>query len=162
MAAEGRVTLLGHVQRIDGTRALLDPDLGARLARAEQFFDRQIRPLIDGFISAAGIEAPPEDRSPYPFDPSERAEIDLRAEAISTVLWATGYAMDHSWIQAPISDAQGIPRQVRGVSTDIPGLYFIGLLWQHTQASATLAGPMLDAPYLLEQMGLAATAAAIG
>ena len=70
----------------------------------------------------------------------ERTELDLRAEGITSVLWTTGYRMDHAWIEAPIADAQGIPRQHRGVS-EIPGLYFIGLLWQHSQASATLFGP---------------------
>ena len=79
--------------------------------------------------------------------------MDLRAEGITSVLWATGYRMDHSWIDAPITDAQGIPRQHRGVS-DIPGLYFIGLLWQHSQASATLFGPTVDGPYLAARMGL--------
>ena len=43
---------------------------------------------------------------------------------------------------------------VRAGVTDVQGLYFLGLLWQHTQASATLIGPRIDAPHLLEAMGL--------
>ena len=40
---------------------------------------------------------------------------------------------------------------VRGVAS-VPGLYFLGLLWQHSQASASLVGPGLDAPYLVEAL----------
>jgi putative flavoprotein involved in K+ transport len=53
----------------------------------------------------------------------------------------------------PILDEYGFPRQRRGVS-EVPGLYFLGLLWQHTQASATLFGPRLDARHLIAEMGL--------
>ena len=47
----------------------------------------------------------------------------------------------------PILDEVGLPRTERGVS-DVPGLTFIGLLWQHTIASANLVGVDLDAAYL--------------
>jgi len=47
----------------------------------------------------------------------------------------------------------GFPRQTRGV-TAVPGLYFIGSLWQHNQASATLFGVDLEARVLAERMGL--------
>jgi hypothetical protein len=40
------------------------------------------------------------------------------------------------------------------VSTEVPGLYFIGLLWQHSQASATLFGPTIDGPYVARHMGI--------
>ncbi len=154
MAAETPVTLLGHIQGIDGGRLAIAPDLGVRLARSEGFFDQFARELIDTYIQRAGIDAPAATFERYAHDPPERTELDLAAEGISTVLWTTGYAMDHSWINAPIADAQGIPRQRRGVS-EIPGLFFIGLLWQSSQASATLIGPTLDGPHLAEEMGVA-------
>jgi len=69
------------------------------------------------------------------------------------VIWATGYRLDYGWIDLPILDDQGFPRKERGVS-DVPGLYYVGLLWQHTQASATLFGPKLDGRYVAERMGL--------
>lgn len=72
---------------------------------------------------------------------------------MSTVIWTTGYRLDYEWIDLPIRDEQGFPRQRRGVS-DVPGLYFLGLLWQHTQGSATLPGAILDGRYLAERMGL--------
>jgi hypothetical protein len=55
------------------------------------------------------------------------------------------------WIDVPILDELGYPRHVRGVAA-VPGLYFLGLLWQHSQASASLVGPEFDGPYLVDQM----------
>ncbi len=154
MAAKDGLTLLGHLESVDEHRLTVAPDLAMRLRRSEAFFEEFVRPPIDTYIARAGIDAPPGVVEHEPYDPPERMELDLRAEGITSVLWATGYRMDHSWIHAPITDAQGIPRQHRGVS-EIPGLYFIGLLWQHSQASATLFGPTVDAPYIAVQMGLA-------
>jgi len=63
------------------------------------------------------------------------------------VIWATGYRSDYSWIHIPgvTRDGQVIHR--RGV-TDVPGLYFLGLPWQHTRGSALLGFVHEDAAYL--------------
>ena len=153
MAAHDGLTLLGHLESVDAHQLTVAPDLGERLRRSESFFDEILRPQIDTYIERAGIDTPPGVVEHDAFEPPERGALDLRAEGIKSVLWATGYRMDHSWIAAPIADAQGIPRQHRGVS-EIPGLYFIGLLWQHSQASATLFGPAIDTPHLAARMGL--------
>jgi putative flavoprotein involved in K+ transport len=109
--------------------------------------------MIERYIALAGLDAPPDDRQPVQFDPPEIEELDLDAAGITNVLWTTGYRPDFGWIDLPILDDTGFPKQRRGV-TDVPGLYFVGLLWQHTQASATLFGPALDSPFLLDAMGL--------
>jgi putative flavoprotein involved in K+ transport len=145
------MTLLGRIERVDGERLHLAPDLSANLARADRFFDERFRGLFDTFIERAGIDAPPDDRQSFAYEPPQPSEIDLDKEGISTVIWTTGYRRDYDWIDLPILDEQGFPRQKRGV-TDVPGLYFLGLLWQHTQASATLFGPNLDAGHLAEHM----------
>ena len=54
---------------------------------------------------------------------------DLQVDA---VLWATGYQPDYSWIEAPVLDDGGRVHHQRGV-TNLPGLYFLGLYWQHTR-----------------------------
>jgi putative flavoprotein involved in K+ transport len=79
--------------------------------------------------------------------------VDLEAAGISTVLWTCGYRPDYSWIDAPVTDELGLPVQDRGV-TEIPGLFFIGSLWQYDLASATLVGLRRDAGMLAERMGL--------
>jgi putative flavoprotein involved in K+ transport len=155
MAMDGTV-LLGRISRVQGEHVELAPGLSVTLARADALFDERFRPLIDRFIEAAGITAPADDREALSYEPQELPSLDLEEAGISTLVWATGYDLDYRWIDLPILDEYGFPRQRRGVA-EVPGLYFIGLLWQHTQASATLFGPTLDAPYLVEQMGLGMT-----
>jgi putative flavoprotein involved in K+ transport len=70
---------------------------------------------------------------------------------VSTVIWATGFRLDHSWVDLPVFDAQGAVVHERGV-TESPGLYFIGLPWQHTRGSALLGFVKDDAEYLAEQI----------
>lgn len=156
LASEG-VTLVGRLEAIDGRRLRLARDLSANLAAADRFFDERFRTLVDTAIARAGIDAPPDDRVLLPFEPPEVPELDLEREGVTTVLWASGYRLDYGWIEPPIFDAMGFPRQERGVSS-VPGLHFIGSLWQHTQASATLFGLDLDARALAERMGLAPSA----
>lgn len=152
MARDG-TTLLHRIERVDGECLHLRPGLSATLALVDGLFDQRFRPLIDRLIDAAGIVAPPDDRIQDTFDPAEVAALDLCEAGISTVIWATGYRLDYRWLAMPILDEYGFPRQRRGVG-DVPGLYFLGLLWQHSQASATLFGPRLDAPLLVAEMGL--------
>lgn len=69
----------------------------------------------------------------------------------STVIWATGFESDHSWIHAPVFDATGRLVHARGI-TGSPGLYFLGLPWQHTRGSALLGWVKADAEYLALQI----------
>jgi putative flavoprotein involved in K+ transport len=66
---------------------------------------------------------------------------------VGIVIWATGYRPDYSWIDLPgvVRDGKVVHR--RGV-TDVPGLYFLGLSWQHTRGSALLGFVHQDAAYL--------------
>src|SRR4051812_19346119 len=66
---------------------------------------------------------------------------------VDAVIWATGYRPDHSWIDLPIHDGDGRLRHRRGVS-DVPGLYFLGLSWQHTRGSALLGFLADDAAFV--------------
>jgi putative flavoprotein involved in K+ transport len=63
------------------------------------------------------------------------------------VVWATGYRPDYSWIDIPGLLRDGRVVQSRGV-TDVPGLYFLGLPWQHTRGSALLGFVADDAAYV--------------
>jgi putative flavoprotein involved in K+ transport len=70
---------------------------------------------------------------------------------VDAVVWATGYQPDYSWIAAPVLDSGGRVRHHRGV-TDVPGLYFLGLYWQHTRGSALLGWVKDDAEYIATQI----------
>ena len=156
--ARDGIGLAGRLTAADGERLTFADDLATNLERADRYFDERLRDTIDTYIERAGIDAPPDDRLPVSFEPQGLTELNLSQAGVSTIIWATGYALDHGWIDAPLVDRTGYPRNTRGVSP-IPGLYFVGLLWQHSQASASLLGPTLDIPYLLEAMATAATTA---
>jgi putative flavoprotein involved in K+ transport len=72
---------------------------------------------------------------------------------VDAVIWATGFSLDHSWIELPIGDHDGSTRHRRGV-TDVPGLYFLGLPWQHTRGSALLGWVQDDAEYIAGRLAL--------
>jgi putative flavoprotein involved in K+ transport len=76
---------------------------------------------------------------------------------VDSVIWATGYRPDYSWIDLPIFDPDGRVRHRRGV-TDVPGLYFLGLTWQHTRGSALLGWVKEDAEFIAERIAERAAA----
>jgi putative flavoprotein involved in K+ transport len=85
---------------------------------------------------------------------SDATKLDVRS-----VIWATGFRLDHSWIDVPVFDVDGRVIHERGV-TKSPGLYFLGLLWQHTRGSALLGWVKDDAEYIAQQIGASRTAPA--
>jgi putative flavoprotein involved in K+ transport len=70
---------------------------------------------------------------------------------VDAVVWATGYRSDYDWIAAPVLDEDGRVTHRRGV-TDHPGLYFLGLTWQHTRGSALLGWVKDDAEFIAERI----------
>jgi len=70
---------------------------------------------------------------------------------VDAVIWATGYRSDYTWIDAPIFDSSGQTKHQRGV-TDVPGLYFLGLVWQYTRGSALIGWVKDDAEFIAEQI----------
>jgi putative flavoprotein involved in K+ transport len=70
---------------------------------------------------------------------------------VATVVWATGFRPDYSWIHVPgVADGSRVMHR-RGV-TDVPGLFFLGLSWQHTRGSALLGFVKDDAAYLADRI----------
>ena len=149
MARDG-LRLAGRFESAAGERARFSADLGENLRFADEFFDARFRDLIDTFAERAGMSVPDDDRQWPHFEPPELTELSLDGSGIGTVLWTTGYAPDYGWLDLPIFDEAGLPRHRRGIS-EVPGLSFIGLLWQHTNASANLLGVFADAEYLVSR-----------
>ncbi len=77
--------------------------------------------------------------------------IDDTSLEIATVIWATGFGLDHSWIDLPVFNPEGAVAHERGVTAS-PGLYFLGLTWQHTRGSALLGWVKDDAEYIAEKI----------
>ena len=71
---------------------------------------------------------------------------------VANVVWATGFRPDFSWIEGPVADADGWPREYRGVSSSVPGLYFCGLAFQYAFSSMVFPGVGRDAGYVAHQI----------
>jgi putative flavoprotein involved in K+ transport len=82
---------------------------------------------------------------------SEVVFADGSRLAPATVIWATGFAVDHSFVHVPVFDDAARLMHHRGV-TAAPGLYFLGLTWQHTRGSALLGWVKDDAQFVAQRI----------
>jgi putative flavoprotein involved in K+ transport len=71
---------------------------------------------------------------------------------VTNVIWCTGFRHDFPWIELPGFDEHGAPLHTRGVATEVPGLYFLGLEFQYALASASLFGMARDATYIIKHL----------
>jgi putative flavoprotein involved in K+ transport len=76
---------------------------------------------------------------------------------VDAVVWATGFKLDFGWIDLPVFDANGQPKQVRGVAQGQPGLYFLGLPFMHAASSNLIPGVGRDAKLLAARIAERAT-----
>jgi putative flavoprotein involved in K+ transport len=147
LAADG-VTLVGRVESIFGTKAVIRADLNERLAEGDAF-EARLKERIDEYVRANALDLPEEPSDEATFPPAgEVSELDLEAEGVATILWANGFRPDYGWIHAGEFDEYGWPVQRRGVGSR-PGLYFVGLHWLHKRKSALLLGVGEDAEHVV-------------
>ena len=78
-------------------------------------------------------------------------ELDLARAGVTSVVWATGFAVDYGWLNVDAFDENGKPRHQRGVSSE-PGVYFLGLPWQSRRGSSFIWGVWHDAKYLADHI----------
>ena len=118
--------------------------LGQRLSTRETLIGSSPRELRRRY----GIELKPRavdaDGRRARFEDGSGLDVDA-------VIWATGYRSEYSWIKLPVFHEDGRLRHRRGV-TDVPGLYFLGLTWQHTRGSALIGWVKDDAAFIAEQI----------
>ena len=125
----------------------VDSRVGRRASRRDALIGSSPRELRQRY----GVEVKPRAVGASGRTVSFADGSELEADA---VIWATGYRPDHSWIDLPVFDEDGRPRHRRGV-TDVPGLYFLGLSWQHTRGSALLGWVKEDAAFIADRIGAA-------
>ena len=155
------VTPLGHLSRVEGTTLHFADDLGDSLADADDHAAR-FRAQVDAFVGAHGLHVPASANVPaqlprWAHEPA--TTVDMIEAGISTVVWATGYRRDHSWIAAPVFSTSGAPVQSRGI-TPAHGLMFLGLRFMHRRNSNFIDGVGADAAYLADSIKSAARSAA--
>jgi putative flavoprotein involved in K+ transport len=81
---------------------------------------------------------------------------------VSAVVWATGYHSDYSWIHLPVLGPDSLPRHKRGVATESPGLYFLGMHNQTSRGSSLIYWVRHDAAYIAGQVRAPAARAGAG
>jgi putative flavoprotein involved in K+ transport len=140
--------LVGRIKGSAGSEIALAADVKDNLARIDKF-EADLVKSVDDFIACSGLDAPEEDlpqlRDGYAVEPP--TSLDLNAAGVASIVWAMGYTFDYSWIHLPLLDEDGYPRQQRDV-TAYPGLYFVGLHWQHTAKSDLFLGIGEDAAFV--------------
>ena len=77
--------------------------------------------------------------------------LDLAAAGVTSVIWATGYKVDFSWLQVDTFEANGKPKHHRGVSYE-PGVYFLGLPWLSRRGSSFIWGVWHDAKHVADHI----------
>jgi putative flavoprotein involved in K+ transport len=137
------VRVAGRVAKVEGSRVVLADDLAATVAAADARLARLLR-RIDAHAERSGpAAAPPEPIAPIRA-PRAPTAIDLRAEGIRTVLWATGYRRSYRWLRVPVLDPRGEIVHHGGVTPE-PGLYVLGLQFLRHRNSSFLDGVGRDA-----------------
>jgi putative flavoprotein involved in K+ transport len=152
LARKGAV-LLGRLAGVVDDRAHFGDDLALNLAAGDLGAER-IRRRVDAYIERVGAYAPA-----YEPDPAERPlrrvrhvpALDLGAEHISTVIWATGFRADFSWLQMPMLSASGLPFHT-GVTLPAPGLYAVGMPWLTRRGSGMVYGMGRDAAHVAQRI----------
>ncbi|WIX82977.1 MSMEG_0569 family flavin-dependent oxidoreductase [Amycolatopsis carbonis] len=147
-AREG-MQLYGRLTDVRDNVLHFAPDLRRNLDAADAVSEG-IKDSIDAYLTRANIEAPPEPRYTPVWQPDDEPRT-LDTTRISAVVWSTGFGRDHRWIDVPVFDGKGYPTHRRGV-TSSPGLFFLGLPWQHTWGSGRFCGVGADAEYLARRI----------
>lgn len=152
LAARGAV-LTGRLEGFEGGAALFADDLAASIRMGDKV-SAELCAAFDRAIEAQGIDAPPAE--PVDSDPDDVPEedpdalagraprtLDLAAEGITSIVWSTGFGPDVAWIDPSLLEPYGgVP--LSGSSPSVPGLWFLGVPWQSTRASAVVWGTGRD------------------
>ena len=144
------ITLLGHLQAISGTFLYFKEDVYDHLLFADQF-SLEFMTTVDEHIERKSLMAPLPtqeeiDGGPLSTDKEMKhiRSLDMQENNIQTIVWATGFSFDFSWVDFSITDDFGYPIAKDGI-TDVTGLYFCGLNWMSKRKSGIIFGVHEDA-----------------
>jgi putative flavoprotein involved in K+ transport len=154
LAARG-IELVGRTASFGRGILRFAPDLRDNIANGDASY-LSLLDAADAYVERNGVDLPeePEARILGP-DPDcltdPRLELNLDGAGVTSVIWATGFATDYSWLQVDAFDDDGRPKHRRGVSAE-PGIYFLGLPWLSRRGSSFIWGVWHDAKHLADQI----------
>jgi putative flavoprotein involved in K+ transport len=150
LAARG-IRIAGRLGRVADGVAQFSGSLANTCALADLKLNRLLATL-DGWAATAGTDSelgPPERIEPTAVvSRTPVLELDLRRAGIRSILFATGYRPDHSWLHLPVLDARGRIRHVGGVVGDAPGVFVVGYNFLRRRRSSFICGADADSAEL--------------
>ncbi len=149
------MTLVGLTASYENGIVRFAPNLGETIAHGDATY-LALLDEADAFVARACLDLPEEpaarELGPLPSSMvNPLLELDLAGAGVRSIIWATGYAVDYSWLQVDAFDENGRPRHRRGVSSE-PGVYFLGLPWLSRRGSSFIWGVWHDARYLADHI----------
>jgi putative flavoprotein involved in K+ transport len=155
--AERGMMLVGRTESFAGGVLHFATDLAKNIAQGNAN-TLSVLDEADAFIERNGLDLPQEPTARR-VGPDPRCvtdpilELNLAEAGITSIVWATGFGVDYSWLQVDAFDEAGRPRHQRGISAE-PGVYFLGLPWQSRRASSFIWGVWHDAKFLADHIAM--------
>jgi putative flavoprotein involved in K+ transport len=141
------VKLVGRLAGIRDGKAQLSGSLRNMCELADLKLNRLLN-RIDEWAAENGVSDavdPPHRPEPTRLEASPPLGLDFDRAAIKTIIWATGFRPDYSWLDVPVLDRKGNIRHDGGVVTEAPGLYLLGLTFLRRRKSSLIDGVGDDA-----------------
>ena len=156
LAASG-ITLVGRANSFADGSVHFGSDLRNNIARGDANY-LSLLDEADAYVARNALDLPEEPGARvFAADPdcvtNPLAELNLAEAGVTSIVWATGYVGDYSWLQVDAFDENGKPKHQRGVSAE-PGIYFLGLPWQSRRGSSFIWGVWHDASYIADQIAI--------
>ena len=149
------MTLVGMTANYKEGVLSFAPDLAKNIANGDANY-LSVLDEADAYVERTGIDLPedPEARRVESEPDCVRhplSELHLADHHINTIIWATGFSADYSWMKVDAFDESGKPQHQRGISSE-PGIYFLGLPWQSSRGSSFIWGVWHDAKLLADHI----------
>lgn len=154
LAAEG-MRLVGRTEGFADGKLRFADTLAEVVAQGDADY-LALLDAADDYAARNGLDLPkePEARVIQP-DPecltNPVLELDLVDAGITSIIWATGFALDYGWLKVDAFQPDGKPIHARGVSPE-RGIYFLGLPWQSRRGSSFIWGVWHDAKYIADHI----------
>jgi putative flavoprotein involved in K+ transport len=149
------ITLVGLTKSIDNGVVAFEADLSDNIRRGDENY-LSLLDAADAYAARNGLDLPEEPEARViPADPEcvthPLRDLDLAQAGVTSIVWATGYAVDFGWLKVDAFDENGKPKHQRGVSKE-PGIYFLGLPWLSRRGSAFIWGVWHDAKHIADHI----------
>ncbi|MFM0694143.1 NAD(P)/FAD-dependent oxidoreductase [Paraburkholderia graminis] len=149
------VTLVGLTKSFNDGVVTFEDDLAANIRRGDENY-LSLLDAADAYAERNGLDLPQEPEARIiPADPEcvthPLHDLVLTEAGVTSIVWATGYAVDFNWLKVNAFDEKGKPTHQRGVSKE-PGIYFLGLPWLSRRGSAFIWGVWHDAKHIADHI----------